>query len=450
MIDCLKKNKNVILINLFIALCYLIILTVIEQIGIDNILANTYLYNPRLTFFQTIKHIYNRAIFWNLRIGELVYFTVGAFPKYIFYLISSINFIVLNNLIIFYTFGKIKVKHYFIFILFSSIFLFTLTPAFSEIFLWEAGCFNQFFDTIIILIAGIPFRYLQENKNIFKNKKRKLILYFTFFFIAGFSTENIVPTLIVYMIISTFIYFKKNKKIIKWPIFATIVTSISFLIMITSKSTKIRINSFDGLKWAIITKNKMFENFFKHYIILILLMIIFTIIYIVYCKKKKISISSKLYNILLINFTISFIALFSQIFGKYFEVRSILIIAISFYNIFIYYLSKFLTFSKKYIKIILILQLTFLLIYSISLRYIYLDYNKFNILKEKYINKQKINNNKNIKCPRYDNKYNIIFFEYKRLFSFQFLYCDKMYLNYKYYNKKNEIKSVDEINIKLR
>ena len=463
----LKKYKNIILTNLFIVICYLIILTVIKQIGIDNSLANTYLYTPRLTFLQTVRHIYNRAIYWNLRIGETVYFIVGSFPKYIFYIVSSLNFVIFSNLMLFYTFGNIKkIKNYSVLLLFCSILIFFLTPAFSEIFLWEAGTFNQLFDTIIVLLAGIPFRYLQENKNIFKDKKIKLILFYILFLIAGFSTENIVPVLITYMIITALFYYKKNKKILKWTIGAPLCTATCFLIMVCSESTKIRINAFNNAEWAIITKNKMFINFFKYFILILFITLILTILYFIYCKLKKKKILSKNYNILIINLAISSIALFSQVVGKYVEIRSLLLISFSFFNIIIFYINYFIInrITKiKYINLILILQILLLLIYSLLLRFLYIDYNSYNVIREKYIDKQILNNEENIRCPNYDNKYHIPYFEYRRLYSFQFLYCDSTYLNYKYssdnkntvYSKKNinvkkYIKSVDSTPYKIR
>lgn len=434
-INYIKKHKKIILTNLLIFLSYLTLISVIQLAGIDDLEANTYQYIPKLTLIETIKHIVNRAVNWNTRIGEILYFIVGAFPRWVFLILNSFMMVIYINLMYLYMIGTKKEEHknkyYFIV---SCIYLFTLlfTPVFSEVFLWMGGSCNHLWGTIIILLAAYPFRLYIENKNVFNEKfntKWKFTLYLIYCFVAGTAMENVVPTVIFACFISILINLIENKKIDIKPIITLITMTIGFLFLIFASSTQTRINLFNKIYASGIPKPNMFSYFYENYKFLIITAIALLTILIILKKIMK----QKLSKTLIINISItliSFISFLLMIFSPYFELRTVLIVSIFLIAFIVFCLSELIE-NKMLLNVGSIIIMIFLIICIQYLIFIYKDFYEFNKYRElSYQNQIKKYNTINY-CLSYDNPYNVK--DYNRLFDIQKVYCDSTYLK-KIYN----------------
>lgn len=101
----LSKYKYFILINLIIFISFILIVSSVDLFGIDDIKANTYIYNPDFTFVEIINHIFQRISLWNARIVEILYFIIGALPRFVYFILDSIVLLIFLNLIYFYIYG---------------------------------------------------------------------------------------------------------------------------------------------------------------------------------------------------------------------------------------------------------------------------------------------------------------------------------------------------------
>ena len=101
----LSKYKYFILINLIIFVSFILIISSVDVFGIDDIKANTYIYNPNFTLVEIINHIWQRIAFWSVRIGEILYFIIGTLPRVVYFILDSFALLIFLNLIYFYIYG---------------------------------------------------------------------------------------------------------------------------------------------------------------------------------------------------------------------------------------------------------------------------------------------------------------------------------------------------------
>lgn len=106
-----KIDYKFIVINLIIIISYILILSALGLHGQDDEMAFTYYFNPQMTFQEKIIQIISRGLNWNLRLGEILYFTFGAFPLWISYIFNSITMIAFLHLVVFYVLGTEKYKN---------------------------------------------------------------------------------------------------------------------------------------------------------------------------------------------------------------------------------------------------------------------------------------------------------------------------------------------------
>lgn len=431
----LKKYKYTIIISLFIFFTYIIISSVNNIFGIDEIYANTYIYNPNLTIEESIHHIIYRVTNWNMRLGELVYFILGCFPKFVCTISNGVTVLLFFNLIFIFTYGKkskeyFNTSKYFKSLLISFIISLTIFPAFSEVLIWNAGVYNHIFSVNLTLIAALPFRLLLDNYDIFNERKKLKYVYILISFLAGFSVENVTAWMLVFnSIILIYKKFNKNKFIdsMKYNliyILNILSTIIGFIIMyIFSKE---RVDFFGQFSFVADSKNDYFLRIPYLYRYVILLIIILLLINII---KKKIYIKNlkSTEKILLFQSLTSVISLIIILFTPAYFVYRVTTLFYSFQLMLIVYLMNNLL-NNKIIKKTYIFDIIIILFMTVRLVFFYNDFNEFNSLSDKNIREQYSNGQTILDCVYYDNKYNYFFVE--RLTSFDALFCDNSYYMY--------------------
>lgn len=435
MINFFKKYKYTIAFNLLIIISYILISTTVDLFGIDDMVANSY--GKGLGFVNTINHIINRAYNWNIRIGEILYFIVGAAPRWVYFFLNSLMVDLFFNLTFIFVFGSksqsyFNTKNHFITLLSNYILSLTLFPGYSEIFIWMAGAFNHMWDIIILLIAAIPFRLLFDGVNIFKYKKKLLIPYYTLCFVSGFSVENAVPWLIVYMfVISVLTIIRRSFN--KFQVISLCITSLAFGIMTIFNSTVIRIKFFKSLSFAGISFSELLNCLKNDYIYLFIYIGVLSIILLIMNLIKHNKSENKLLLYNFIQLLISSISLFVIYFSPYFAYRITTLFFFFSMSYNTYLLSNLL--NKELIMNIFIgLEILLIIFLTIRIKLFYIDFEKFNSIRNNFIIEVFNNTSQDyyedgiLVCPQYDNKYNYV--NTIRLTSIESLYCDGTYLKY--------------------
>lgn len=437
----LKKYKYILLTNIYTYFLFFSVQMVTKTFGIDDIYANRYIYCKSCTIIDNIHSTFDRMKFWNCRIGELIYFIVGWFPRWVYYILSSFNCIIFLNLVYIFIYGKNSKKYFFtkkyiLTILFSFLITITLFPGYSEVFVWMGGNFNHLFDFNIILLCALPFRLLYDNIDILKNKKRKII-HFIISIITGFTIEHTIPTLLIYE--SSILIYKKEKSI--KGIISIILTSVSFISFILL--SVYRINFFKKLDHMTPSKLLILLKVFYTYRYLIFITFILLLILTKGKNLKEFIISSKLY---IFQFILSIISLLIIKYSMaFYSVR----VSFPFYYAllsFNIYILNLLIKNEKVEKGLIIICTILIFSFSIFNQIFYKDFNSFNKLRKENIIKQHNEGKKIITCPLYDNKYNYIF--YKHLAGYEGVYCDKKHIEY--ITKDEDLKEIKTKIIKLR
>lgn len=437
----LKKYKYQLLFNLIITILFLIISSTPAPFGIDDTYANTYIFHPEFTFQEKINVIIDRITNWNFRIGEFIYFVVGSLPRWIYFVILGITFSIFLNLVYVYCFG-IKFKDIFnsklYYLLHTISFLITITiySAFSDTMVWMGGFFNHTFDANIVLITGLPYRFLLDKINIFENRKKLLIPFFAFSIMSGFSTENQVPWLLAYAGLIT-LYMYKNKSLKKWMIAGLITTFISFALLLLSSSTLTRINFFNSSEiqnsWASYSKQNMFYNILVNYKYIFAIV---SILLFIYAKEKSNSKSNIIINLL--QLAVSSVSIIVMVFSPYYTNRCTII----FYFFILVLINNIIysfSFIKKYYLPILSISIVTALIFVVIDYSIYKDYDTFNKNRIDYILSQ---DSDEIDVPNYTGFANYPF--RLHLLNYDYQFFDKQYLELLL---KRNITQVHKVNV---
>ncbi len=395
-----KLDYKFIIINLIIIISYILILSCVGLHGHDDDVAYTYYTNPTITLLGKIKQICHRCIGWNIRIGELLYFTFGAFPLWVTHIVSSIFMIVFINLVVYYSIGKENYKNSkntYILLLTTYLLFMVVNPTITDIFFWPGGIFNHLFSAITILIAGIPFRNMIDEKNEFQLNK-KYVIYLIFCFFIGFGVESSVATLIVAIFVYNLVYVIKYKKICLLNILPLISLSLGFMSLLLLSSTRIKVQGLS--EFSTYSKHNMLSLFFQNRLLQICLLILFIIICILFKFKNK-KIKQKIY-ILILTFT-SFLAM---IISPYYLDRGVFMLDIGI-SIFCTYIIFLLLNMIKIKKVLSVLSILFILT-IIHITYIYrnlfIDYNHFSEIRDNYI-KNEIKEKNTFVFYSYDNRY---------------------------------------------
>lgn len=443
------RYKYTIIISFFVFLSYVMINNTNNVFGIDEIYANINTYMPSLTIGQSVFLIFQRFFCWNMRLGELVYFTLGRFPKFVGTISNGLTVLLFFNLIFIFTYGK-KSKEYFNTpkyyksLLICYIVSLTLFPAFSEVFMWNAGVYNHIFGVNLSLIGALPFRLLLDDYNIFSKYKWLGKVYFVISFLSGFSVENVTAWMLVFNI-SIFLYKKINLKDIKSSIKKSSIFFINILLAcvgtgIMFLASQIRVVFFDPLPFVNESKRLLLLRVPYLYFFVILLIFILIIIN-VFKKKLVIKKLKPIEKILLFQALSSVISLLVIMVTSAYFVYRVTILFFTFQLAIIVYLINNLL-EDKSIKFSCVIDVIFIIFMSIRLVFFYNDLNDFHNINDKYIRDQYSSGSKVLSCAQYDNKYNYFFS--KRLTSFDALFCDSPYYRYLLEDESIEIVATED------
>lgn len=321
----IMNKKSILILNILlmigITIFFLTINLNIQLMGEDFALIAYYPSNPPTSIIQLIKQIIeriiNQATQWNIRLGEQLSIVFGSINIIIFQVSNSLISICYLLLMIIYILAeKIKLnKRFSITLILSFILTITFQPALGEIFFWRTGSTNYLWSMVILLLFGLPIRFLINNNDILKNKF--LIATHTILGIfAGLTNENTGIVFIALYIEVICYYIIVKKKIPVWIFTSFIALCTGFIILFIAPSTAIRIQTYKDifgiqevtLKDYIYRLINVIKRFFIDNQALIVLLISSCIIYFI-CKKEnlyhifkegKLLLSSSIQNIIML------------------------------------------------------------------------------------------------------------------------------------------------------
>lgn len=159
--------------------------------------------------------------------------------------------------------------------LFINILIWFTLPTISQNILWITGSANYLWGFLIVLFFLYPFiSYYYKQDNEYGNLK--CILIFLYGIIAGWTNENIVVS-IIFFLIGMFILLKIQKKPIpNWMIFGLIGTILGFAVMMASPG------NFNRNKMELIAVHKITEVTFSFYFYRFVTVAKLTLVYLLY------------------------------------------------------------------------------------------------------------------------------------------------------------------------
>lgn len=417
------KNKivnrlSIIIPVLFIGIIFYTLTSNAPLVGIDNYQAVYNTNGENINLFFLISRALTRCFNWNARVGEFIYFVLGPLPHIIHDILNTCFFLYFIWLIFKYAFDyeDIENKNYknfwWIYLLIAAL-IFMFEPVLWEDFFWMADSCNHLWGLCILMTAFLPFRKFSLKS--YEVKGIKLFFYSIACFIAGTVSENIVPFIIGLIVLIIFFKYKKEKKIYLWTCLSLGAFILGYLWLMLCSSTKVRYDFFANNDWSLSTKIYSFSTFFYDYkfyfIITLILFIIFLIRYFILKKKNKTLQLKKSFKYNTIFYLLSFVSFFVLLFSPYYVTRALLIITFSSFTINVYLINELLNDKKIIYKILLSIICIFIyVIYSIHIKSIFIDYNKFDSMRDEFIRYQIDNNNSNIIVPLYDRTINWRYF----------------------------------------
>ncbi len=396
-IDYIKNNKYIVISNLIIFICQFIIISHVGRHGWDDYYASTYYNAPYMTFTEKVNQVNDRMQNWNCRLGEFIYFWIGAFPSVVFWIVNAMIIVTLSNLIVYYAVGKEKYSKKSSTVAFLNlltyVFFITIYPGITDSFLWMGSVCNHAFSIMLLLFALLPFKnnsYKDEKKSKFSFK---YILYLAFCFVCAFGSEGAIISVMVAMLIYNILIFVRKKKINIFYLLPFLVMCIGFIIFL--KHNPNRVNGYLDLESTILAINLFNVYFWKCRIAIFSVFAVFSIIYIFKYKFTK-ELMEKYIWIL-----ISFVAVIAILIFAYYSERAIIIFSISINISIIFIIHTFLEQIKKNKLIILsFILLVFLIFLALNYCHSADDYNEYQAIRKEYIINQLENDV--IYVPLYD------------------------------------------------
>lgn len=344
-VACLKKEKNQIIIFMFLIFISILLLNIFTPLIADDY-GYSFGVNGRLhSFIDVIEKQIQHYFTWGGRsVAHTIAQTFLLFPKILFSIANSCVYLLLIWLI-YLNIKGINKKEYPIILLLIHLCLWFVVPAFGQDCLWLIGSCNYLWTTTIILLFLYLFRTSKRNDNLFKS-----IGFLLLGIIAGWTNENTAFGLIVatvgILLISKFEY---KEKITKWKISGLVGTIVGFVILIIAPGNYVRNslvndNTFIVVKLIgrILNDTVSMINVLKP---LFILMIVLSTIYIYY--KKKID------KYFYVFFSASILSVYAMVLSPTFPERAwfgiVVFMVISVFNLLINILSM-----KKVIKYILV------------------------------------------------------------------------------------------------
>lgn len=395
-------NKEVIIL-IFLTIIFFVIQMVVPYIGVDDYYAHSNLSlidNP-------FKRGIDRALNWNMRIGEIIFYTIGCAPKILYNFIISIFFACFLILMKKYSSNNYKNKlsqyilYYFLILAFMPILI-------DNCFKMSDAC-NHLIGTCFILTVLYPLIEFDKGKDLISNHKLRYNILIILGFFAGISSENnsiFILIFLVYILLKNFI---KYRRITRWHIFTFISTLAGYMLLIFCKSTLYRISFFNSKLWVVSSSlTDIFKNFLtwnKNYIILfiILLVLYITINLIKFKRDFKFDKNLK-YSLFLLAISITTVLMF--IFSPYYHNRGLLLIQfILLINIINLINLIFCNVNQKILHVISVILLIISLISSYDIANYFYKYNVFDKNRDKNIEQQVSQKKLSIEFPTFKDKY---------------------------------------------
>lgn len=409
-----------------LTLIFFLVQMVVPYIGIDDFYAHHVGYNDNL-FLRGI----NRAIIWNTRIGEIILFSIGWLPKFVYNIVISFFFAYFLILMKKYsnTNYKNKLSQY---ILYYFLIICASVPLFINIFFKMSDASNHLIGTCLILTVLLAIIKFDNGSDIIQNSKFKYNMLLIVSFFAGMASENNSIFILIfhlYVIVKNFI---KSKIIVRWQIFSFIATLAGYILLIFSGSTFHRIEFFyDDYGTFTTPIINIIRGFWWYYNKIIIIFIILLVIYIIIGivkDKRNFKFDNKIkYNIKLLVMSLSTLLMF--MFSPYYQNRGTLLILffllINIVDLINIILSKL---NYIFLMIISIVLLIISLIFTFDISIYFYNYRIFDEQRNIQVQDQIKNNSETVTFPIYkvDSKYH-------HEFSYQeYTICDKEVLKNRY------------------
>ena len=229
-------------------------------------------------FSKMFSRVIRQARSWNARIGELTSIIFSCFPKIVFDVFNTIVTIGIVHLMYRYAYkkdidnhdnryiigtinketcvdeeveggGNKGIAHQLIFYIISIVLIILFLPKLGEILFWRTGSTNYWWSAGLLLLAGLPLReYIGSTRlNNLEDSHTKIFLFAILNFAAGFTNENSVCVFIFLYFITIVYDIIKYKREHLWVIINFIYMSLGWLILLTCKSTKHRIEYYNSV-----------------------------------------------------------------------------------------------------------------------------------------------------------------------------------------------------------
>lgn len=122
--------------------------------------------------------------------------------------------------------------------------LFFINPFFEETVRWVTGFCNYSLTMLVVLIAVKPFIMYIKDENYIMPKWYYILLPISL--LAGWTNENIGPTMCLYMLFVIIYKYVKTKKIDLYMVISLILAGIGSLLMIFAPGNFVRTDEFDS------------------------------------------------------------------------------------------------------------------------------------------------------------------------------------------------------------
>ncbi len=126
--------------------------------------------------------------------------------------------------------------------------MYYLNSVFDETITWQTGNANYMWTTLLIMLNIYPFLLWLRSKRELSNIKW---LFLPFAFLAGWTNENMAPTMILVMMFVIYLYYKENHKWNLYYIIAAVLSLIGCALLILAPGNGVRSSEFSSFLMSI-------------------------------------------------------------------------------------------------------------------------------------------------------------------------------------------------------
>ncbi len=219
--DWLYKNKDIILKTLII-LSFIMFVLMYQWLGIredDDFYMHGWGTGEYISSLQDIAYFLKmHYLFWGGRIVshgilQLMFYIGKPYSA----ILNAAAFFGLAYALSKAVCGKNKLVPYAM----TLCLLFYLNPYREEIIMWYTGCANYIWTTMIIFFAALPYINALRTGDYKVSSKYWFML--PLYFLAGWTNENMAPTMIMFMLYVIFDEYRNTKKIDLFKIISTLL-----------------------------------------------------------------------------------------------------------------------------------------------------------------------------------------------------------------------------------